>query len=94
MFFYGVRSRPETVFKEKPYALDPMPELTIYYSPYLIVNSVVSLYKGKVMEWGRSYICLIISKTTNRKREGRREEVRAYVLSLNRHFMKHGQPHA
>jgi hypothetical protein len=51
-------------------------------SPYLIVNSVVSYttppppHKGRGVEWGRTLqlvehicICLLISKTTNRKRE-------------------------
>jgi hypothetical protein len=74
--------------------------------PYLIVNSVIVYpphYKGKRVEWERSLllvelehicICLLISKTTNRKRKGRGEGVRADPLSLNIHFMEHGQPHA
>ncbi len=53
---------------------------------------------GKIspIGWPHLYICLLISKTTNRKREkgrGRgREGVRADIMSLNRHFIEHG-PH-
>jgi hypothetical protein len=94
-----------------------------YNSPYIIVNSLVSYpphYKGKGVKWGRSFleveyicICLLISKSTNRKREEYgevvgngggltlclyyrhfREGVRADLMSLNRHFMEHGQSHA
>jgi hypothetical protein len=43
MTFGSVGTRnPETLFKEKHGVWDPMPELTIGNSPYLIVNSVVS----------------------------------------------------
>ncbi len=49
----------ETLFKEKHGVCDPMSELT---SSYLIVNSVVLLVE-------HICVCLLISKTTNRKRD-------------------------
>jgi hypothetical protein len=83
-----------------------VPELTMYNSLYLIVNSVVSyppLPQRERVGWRRSlllvehtYICLLISKTTNRKRrstEPRREGVRADLMSLSRHFIEHGTGH-
>ncbi len=75
---------------------------------YLTVNCVVSypppLQKGHGEEWGKSLllvehicICLLIFKTTKRKRERTemgRERMKADLMSLNRHFMQHGQLHA
>ncbi len=75
-----------------------------YNLHYLIVNSVVSSYqpplqreRGGVRKispnGGVEHICiyLLIYKTTNKKTESTEK---GWELSLNRHFMEHGQTHA
>jgi hypothetical protein len=66
----------ETVFKEKYGVWDPTG--VDYNSPYLIVNSVVKLstptskgkgWSGEDLSYWYICICLLISITTNRKRE-------------------------
>ncbi len=79
-----------------------------YILPYFIANSIVSqlsTHTTKGKGWMRKIfpICwahLYLSanfKITNRKGESmerRREGLRADIMSLNSHFMEHGQPHA
>ncbi len=95
----------ETVLKKKTWCMGPGTHAGVDYNSLdLIVNSVVS-YPPPIqktgVEWGRSLIldehfciCLLSSKQPIRK--GRvwkreREGARAYLKSLNRHFMEHGQ---
>jgi hypothetical protein len=67
-----------------------------YYSPYLIVNSVVS---GEDLSFWLSTLYLSANFQNNKKekREFREGEgnawVRADLTFLNRHFMEKGQPH-
>ncbi len=72
-----------------------------YKSPYL--NYVVSYPPPLQREegWilvGHICICLLISKTgflcKHKYREGEGRGVRADLISLKRHFMEDGQPHA
>jgi hypothetical protein len=83
---------------------NPTPELTITLFISLSTPTPKSATKEKGVELGTSLllvehicICLLISKTINRKRVSRvrrrgreREGVRADFMSLNRHFMEHG----
>jgi len=67
-----------------------------YNSPFLVSHlcSQLSTPATKGKWWSGEDLCtLLISKTTNSEVQ-RREGVRADLMSLNRHFMEHGQPHA
>jgi hypothetical protein len=79
-----------------------------YYSHYLNVNSVVSYplplqkesgREGKISPIGWAHLYLFANVQNNKLQKGEygergRKGVRADLMSLNRHFMEHGQPHA
>ncbi len=78
-----------------------------YYSLYLIVNSVVSyppplqrerggVEKMSPIGWAHFHLSANFQKNKIKRRVRRRgrEGVRADLMSLNRHFMEHGQPNA
>ncbi len=87
-----------------PYAGDD------FNSPYLIVNSVVRYPPHYKMGWSREDLSLSFRFSAlvqylsanfqnqffyvNTSTEKWEEGVRADLMSLNRNFMEHGQPHA
>jgi hypothetical protein len=95
----------ETVFKRKEWCMVPYAGVDYYlFSPYLIVNSVVSypLQRKRSGEdlsyWLSTFlsVCQFPKQPIGKGRVQRRgrKGVRADLMSLNRHFKEHGQPHA